>query len=254
MDKNRKTSPTIITHNQIPPAQLWIGPHTTLLHEACHYLQSRLCDAQGCGSCNSCKQITQQQHHAIRWLYPEKQYTLEHINSICNTMAYALDAGQQFFFILQKADTLTTVCCNRLLKSIEEPPLGYHFLLLAERLDTILPTIRSRCLTRSWYTKNNVTEHQELFTCFTKKRGLLPPDFLSIIESSKINEYESMALIDMILHHWMDQYKKARVKGNITATYSASTVITQLKKAMSMPPMPGSSKLFWKNLFLQIYG
>ena len=32
----------------------------------------------------------------------------------------------------------------------------------------------------------------------------------------------------------------------------ATRMIGHLKKALRQPPMPGSSKLFWKNFFLQI--
>ena len=48
--------------------------------------------------------------------------------------------NQHYFFVIQKADLLTLACSNRLLKPIEEPPAGYHFIFLSESLDQIIPT------------------------------------------------------------------------------------------------------------------
>jgi len=237
----------------MPTAQLWVGPHDSLLEETYRYLQKIFCSHGGCYSCTTCNQIVQQQHHAICWLYPEKQYTLEHLKTISSTLAFALDPGTLFFFIIQKADALTVACSNQLLKSIEEPPQGYHFLLLADKANDILPTIRSRCITKTWYTQNSATEHLPIIDCFTKKNTVSPSTFASIIETSKISEHATKEIIEILFTHWGQLYKKALIKNNTDATNLALYMIEHFKKAIIMPPMPGSSKLFWKNLFLQIY-
>ncbi len=159
-----------------------------------------------------------------------------------------------FFFIIQKADALTAACGNQLLKSIEEPPPGYHFLLLTDKANDILPTIRSRCVTKTWYTQNSTTEHQAIIDCFIKKSTVSPSAFVSIVETSKINEHGTKEIVETLLTHWGQQYKKALLKNNTDAIRLALYMIEHIKQAIVMPPMPGSSKLFWKNLFLQIYG
>ncbi len=252
---DRQKSPTSITHAPyLPPAQLWVGPHDSLLEETYRYLQKLLCKHGGCYACAICNQIMQQQHHAVCWLYPEKQYTLDQLKTISSTLAFSLDPDTLFFFIIQKANALTAACSNQLLKSIEEPPRGYHFILLADKADDIIPTIRSRCIIQTWYMQNSTTQHQPIIDCFTKKNTVPPATFASVIETSKITEHETKEVVEALMAHWGQQYKKAVLKNNDTATHLALHVIERLKQAIVMPPMPGSSKLFWKNLFLQIYG
>jgi DNA polymerase-3 subunit delta' len=53
--------------------------------------------------------------------------------------------GERRAVIIDPADDLETSASNALLKSLEEPPQGTFFLLVAHRIGRLLPTIRSRC-------------------------------------------------------------------------------------------------------------
>ncbi|MFA9200995.1 MAG: hypothetical protein ACEQR8_07375 [Cypionkella sp.] len=53
--------------------------------------------------------------------------------------------GARRAVIFDPADDLETSAANALLKSLEEPPAGTTFLLVAHRPARLLPTIRSRC-------------------------------------------------------------------------------------------------------------
>ena len=53
--------------------------------------------------------------------------------------------GARRAIIVDPADDLEPSAANALLKSLEEPPAGTHFLLVTHRLGRLLPTIRSRC-------------------------------------------------------------------------------------------------------------
>jgi DNA polymerase-3 subunit delta' len=53
--------------------------------------------------------------------------------------------GSRRAVILDPADLLEPNAANALLKSLEEPPAGTFFLLVAHRPARLLPTIRSRC-------------------------------------------------------------------------------------------------------------
>lgn len=246
MDTNKS-----ITH--IPPALIWSGPHEVLVQRAIDYLQTIFCTNNTCNTCRTCLQIRDQQYHSIIWLYPEKQYTLEQINIIFQTIVFTLDKNKHFFFVLQKADFLPAACANRLLKPIEEPPPGYHFLLLSERCKLILPTIRSRCITRSFYGTSSTNLHPELFAYFSTTKKQSPIDFLKLINKLKINERESIELLDVLLGHWIKKYKNAVKKHNEKIQKTTKQIVTLLKTHIKQPPMPGSSKLLWKNLFLQMH-
>lgn len=55
--------------------------------------------------------------------------------------------GSKRVIIIDPADDLETSASNALLKSLEEPPVGTYFILIAHRPARLLPTIRSRCRT-----------------------------------------------------------------------------------------------------------
>lgn len=52
--------------------------------------------------------------------------------------------------VIDGADRLTGAGANALLKVLEEPPGKVRFFLLAEQIDSVLPTIRSRCAVVSY--------------------------------------------------------------------------------------------------------
>ena len=53
--------------------------------------------------------------------------------------------GSRRAIVIDPADDLEKSASNALLKSLEEPPKGTYFLLVAHRPQRLLPTIRSRC-------------------------------------------------------------------------------------------------------------
>ncbi len=190
-------------------------------------------------------QIREKQHHALMWLYPEKNYTIDQFEDLFSTLSFQLEPDEHFFFIIQKADFLTPACANKLLKPMEEPPHGYHFILLAERIEQILPTIISRCIVHTLEASAASHNSHPLFECFTTKK-IASDQFAKVIESANINERESIELLDQIIQYWLTTYQKdARNDAHLFP------LITKLQQAQLRPPMPGSSTLFWRNLYLQ---
>ena len=232
----------------IPPAQLFIGPHKTVLEKTKSVLQKLFCNNGACATCITCKQVEEEQHHAVLWIEPEKQYTLETIAPIFQQITFALEPGQHAFFVLKKADFLTAACSNSLLKSVEEPPPGYHFIFLAQRGQQILPTIRSRCVTTSFWT-GATSESQDFVDMFKKKLTCMPSVFLKLLSQKNPSERETIELLDNLLVHWIAEHKKLTQEKK--ETVFAHSMVKLLKKSLEQPPMPGSSKIFWRNLYLQ---
>lgn len=101
---------------------------------------------KGCGTCLSCRRAAAHIHPDIHYLEPDgKSIKIEQIRQL-KKYAYLKPRESRYqIFILRQADTLTTEAANSLLKVLEEPPAGSIFLLLAENVAALLPTIRSRC-------------------------------------------------------------------------------------------------------------
>lgn len=229
----------------IPPAQLFIGCHDQAMMKVEHFLQKIFCPHNGCGTCITCMQIREKQHYALMWLHPEKNYTIEQLDDLFSTLSLQLQPNELFFFIIQKADFLTTACANKLLKPMEEPPAGYHFILVAEHPEQIVPTIKSRCILHTLDNRTLSKVSHPLCEVFTKKL-VTSNDFSRILDSVTINERESIALLDQILNYWFTTYQNDTNK-------DLFPLIQKLQKAQLQPPMPGSSTTFWRNIYLQTH-
>lgn len=244
-----------IQHTYVPfdqhPVQLWVGSQDAVVACVEYMVQKLFCFNNGCNVCIECHKIRTHQHHALMWITPERGYTRELIEPILHVITLQRAKDEPFFFVLQNADFLSENCANALLKSIEEPPLGYHFILIAERKQMVLPTIRSRCLLYTIDQKESTSQHQSLFDHFTKQRLLTGHQFLQTLETTEINERESIELLDALLAHWRMKLHTALKEDGIS-NKKIMNILNILIKATQKPPMPGSSKLFWKNLFLQL--
>lgn len=238
--------------HQVPPATLWIGNYEVMMEYVLLFLQQQLCPNRGCGICKLCRNITQQQHHACTWIRPSNLYTLDDLATIHTTIAYALAPHEHHFFVITKADYLTTQCANSLLKSLEEPPTGYHFILLAQKEEALVPTVRSRCVIHTFKTEAATYNQSTLWKVFTQSTMLSPQGFLKDLEKTKIHEQETLELIEHLQSFWLEQAKTYLLNNNETEYQQAQHLVTIFNQALRMPPMPGSSNLFWKNLFLQI--
>lgn len=231
------------------PAHLIIG-NPVANKEYAHQFLMRLWCPSACTVCHTCMNIRQEQYHNLLWIKPTNYYTKEDLAPLFNTISFSLDPNQQFFFVLESADLMTQSCANSLLKSIEEPPLGYHFLLLAQRLDNIPLTIRSRCIITQLHSKPDTFATHPLYLLFTSTSKQNSSELIRVLEQP-ITEQETAELIDALILFWSDRYIEGIKKNTPEKTVKKKVDIltAQLRKL----PMPGSSKLFWKNLFLQMY-
>lgn len=64
---------------------------------------------------------------------------------LCHDLSLRPVAGTRKIAIINDADTMNDEAANALLKTLEEPPDGAMLILIASNLDSLLPTIRSRC-------------------------------------------------------------------------------------------------------------
>lgn len=236
---------------QIPIAQLWIGRHSHLVAKTKEKLQKIFCEKNSCKTCATCQLIEKEQHHGSIWLKPEKQYTRDQIQVIFNTISFKLDTDKKLFFIVQNADFLTDACSNSLLKSVEEPPTGYHFIFLAERQSQILPTIQSRCIIKSFYQDDHTYNQNKIIHIFTSQNSCPPDEFLKTLDAQKPNEKDTVEMIDTLFGHWLRESKSALQSKNPIQYKIAMSKISKLKRALKYSPMPGSSKIFWRNFYLQ---
>ena len=74
-----------------------------------------------------------------------RNITIDQIRRMQQRLNTRPTLGQRRAIIIDPADDLEKGAVNALLKSLEEPPIGTFFLLVAHRPGRLPPTIRSRC-------------------------------------------------------------------------------------------------------------
>lgn len=96
--------------------------------------------------CSSCYQIKRGIHADILILdASEKDIGIDDIRRITSEAKNYPTVSKVRCFIIDGADHFTGPAANAFLKTLEEPPARSRFFLLAENVERVLPTIRSRC-------------------------------------------------------------------------------------------------------------
>jgi len=166
--------------------------------------EAPLADHQACMACPSCTWMTQRSHPDFRMLRPEaldvaegiesaeaeeaadpgddgrkskrapsREIRIDQVRTLESFLGVATHRGGLRVALIYPAQAMNVFTANALLKMLEEPPPGTLFLLIAEKLDRLLPTIVSRCRTvampmpdavtaRQWLQAQNVDAADEL--------------------------------------------------------------------------------------------
>ena len=110
------------------------------------------CEGEGekpCGNCHSCKQVQTQNQPDIITVLHEKPNTIgvEDIRTkINNDIGIKPYSSPRKIYIMNEGEKMTVQAQNALLKTLEEPPAYAVIMILTTNLDTLLPTILSRCV------------------------------------------------------------------------------------------------------------
>lgn len=240
-----------IPRNSVPPALMFVGAAHHTSEYAMKFMMLQLCDHKGCSSCRTCLQLAARQHHALMWLSPEKQvYSVDQIDEILHTLSFKLDEGSHYFVVLETADLLSISAANKLLKIMEEPPAGYHFLLLAESSHQIIPTVVSRCVIEMVEGAEDSSMWEEFLVLFKTVPSVEYGEFCRTFELTAPNEAQTRRLLDMLIEFWQSKYHHAIKENNPMAAQSAQ-LLGIFQHALDHQPMPGSSKAFWRTLFME---
>jgi len=109
----------------------------------------------------------------------KKSIGIDEIKNIIQETTKKPYEGDKKVIILYKAESMTEAAQNAFLKTIEEPPKGIFIILLCERLENILDTIKSRCQV---YKLNRLSE-EEMLEFLNNKFGNLSEDELKAVSA-----------------------------------------------------------------------
>jgi len=138
--------------------------------------EQRLQDAAPCGRCPGCALIAAGNHPDLRIVRPEaltepdpravpgssdgpgdarpvaesrtrasREIRIEQIRDLSEWVRLSTHRGGSRVIVIEPAESMNMPASNALLKVLEEPPARTTFLLVSDRVDETLPTLRSRC-------------------------------------------------------------------------------------------------------------
>ncbi|MCH5256647.1 MAG: DNA polymerase III subunit delta [Lachnospiraceae bacterium] len=112
-------------------------------------LQCEKGQAEPCMECHSCKQALSGNQPDIIFVSHEKPNTIsvEDIRAqINNDIVIKPYSSPRKIYIINEGEKMTVQAQNALLKTLEEPPEYAVILVLTSNVDTLLPTVLSRCV------------------------------------------------------------------------------------------------------------
>lgn len=236
---------------KIPQAQIWFGPDETVLGEIIPWLQKQIVHVHKSADCYTCSAIRIHEHSSFYWIKPEKNYVLEDIEPIFHLCSLKREEADPFFIVLQSAELLSIQCANSLLKLVEEPPVGYHFMFLTNKIEAILPTVRSRCHIHTLSAAVDTVYPSVLLEMLLNNKSS-PAAFAKELDTNKIDEIESMNLLNDLITISTQKSRTSIENDDITAFNRWNSLHSLVLAGIVQPPMPGSSKLFWRNLYLNM--
>ena len=177
---SKKTLASMLETGMIPHALLFTGPYGVGKSETAFELaRLLLCDngfSSGCNTCDSCKRAAKLEHPDLHLLFPfrigsqsswmeefnesrkllssesyvpivyEKnlQIVRELVDNVLEKLLESSFEGGRKVCIILNAERFNKTTANRMLKILEEPPEDVHFIMTAEQISMVLPTIVSR--------------------------------------------------------------------------------------------------------------
>ena len=149
-ERARSLLATQIREGRLPHAFLFVGPRgvgkrTTALALVAQFF----CDhGSGCAQCASCVKLRRGVFLSLILIRPAEgkwAISIDQIKELQHDLAFHPPDARGRFCLILGADRMTADAQDAFLKTLEEPPPGNHLLLTTDRLEGVVPTIRSRC-------------------------------------------------------------------------------------------------------------
>ena len=105
---------------------------------------------EACGSCSSCKRVSDLSHPDCHWVEPQKKSRVigvDDVRGLLHSVYQSAFEGGWKAVVIAAADRMNPQAANAFLKTLEEPPAQTILFLLTNSPTSLLPTIVSRCQT-----------------------------------------------------------------------------------------------------------
>lgn len=129
-------------------------------------------DKPQCGKCPSCVKALAGSHPDLFYFSPDKKASMgvETVRDIKKSLFFMPNDGDRKVYIIDDAQKMTVQAQNALLKFIEEPPASVLFFIVADKKESLLPTVVSRTRIISLAPSDNA-DIRRFLTSESKKSG-----------------------------------------------------------------------------------
>ncbi|KUK10632.1 MAG: DNA polymerase III, delta prime subunit [Clostridia bacterium 41_269] len=140
----------ILKSRELGHCYLFCGPQGVgKMSTAVLFAASVLCQTPrglwACGSCATCRKIERGNYPYLRIVEPQgSTLGIGQVRQLKSFLTFKIEGNHFRFIIIDKAHNMTQEASNSLLKVLEEPPQRTCFILVADNIDMVLPTIVSR--------------------------------------------------------------------------------------------------------------
>ena len=141
-----------IESNKVSHAYIFTGPsgvgkRSTAVNfaKALNCLDAK--DGDPCDACAQCRKIDASNHPDVLIFSPAREDSslgIDKIRAVTKDIGLRPYEGRKKVYILDSADSMTQEAQNALLKTLEEPPSDSVLILIAENINALFPTVRSR--------------------------------------------------------------------------------------------------------------
>lgn len=146
-----------MNNHRLSHAYIITGPDASRRRETAMQLAaSLLCtgDNPPCARCRDCRKVFGGIHPDVIFVgrQPDskgqlhRELLVDQIRNMTSDAVIAPNEASRKVYVLPEADRMNIPAQNALLKALEEPPGHACFLLCAAAADSLLPTVRSRCI------------------------------------------------------------------------------------------------------------
>lgn len=140
---------TLLKSNHLPHTLIIEGDGDKKLDLSVYVAKSALCKENiACNNCKGCHLADVGTHPDIKIISTEKRnFPIDDIKEIRKEAFLTPFMAEGRVFIIKEAEKLSIAGQNLLLKTLEEPPKGVHFILVTDNTSALLDTVKSRAVT-----------------------------------------------------------------------------------------------------------
>lgn len=232
--------------NRIPQAMLFVGPFNYDFNDFVRRLtQLFFCKIKNddpCFECNDCLMVTQGEHPDVAWIKPEKNggpIKIDQIRELQTDVYLTPQRSKYRLVVIESADRMNIAAANSLLKILEEPAQQTIFLLLAQQLSTLLPTVLSRCqiLRFNQYHDSSITNLLQLANESVESEKVMVVKESDLILNGLIAVLEQREHPSRIVSQWSN-FELSGLIWFLYLIYAQVQVLLLNKFAASDPSLP----------------